>query len=248
MRISFLIVTSFISFILVGFLFASCSPGGNSKDEKISSEILKDSGIKESKRESSASNPASSDVGKDGKKIYGKVFIVDSRGVPLEKIGAIATFKPNAFDEPFAWGTLSGKDGVSEIWVPRNTHLYIRAWDPELRYFPNNFYEIPPTDADALEDMTINMMESSAIEINLVDSEDKTIKNENVGLMMVHPKYGAWWPCDGYTDGEGNVIFKPLPPGLFDLIIKTERGIILEIKKVSLPPNTYTVLGKVKPS
>ncbi len=185
---------------------------------------------------------------KQENKVYGKVKIVDATGTPMENIGAIATLNPNAFDEPLAWGSLSGRDGISEIWVPKNLHLFIRAWDPKLKFFPNNFYEIPPTDADLLEDMTITMLESSSVEMTLYDSNDNPVAKENVGLMMIHSKYGSWWPCDGYTDENGNVVFAHLPPGIFNLRIKTESGLILEIKELSLPPGSHTIIGKVKPN
>lgn len=236
----------FLIFFICSFL-VSCSSREDNNNLMVNPSLPANENKIDEKGDSNVLGKVDSqEKGTNEQKVYGKVIIVDSSGAPVEKVGAIATFKPNAFDEPFAWGNLSGKDGISEIWVPKNTHMYIRAWDPELRYFPINFYEIPPTDADALEEMTIKMMESAVVEMTLIDFEDKAIANENVGLMMIHHKYGAWWPCQGYTDSSGNVVFKPLPPGIFDLRIKTERGIILEIKEVSLPPGSHTVLGKIK--
>ncbi len=234
-----------VLFIAIIFVLSSCSSRdvATSKDTAPPSDGLKVTKNIESELKESGDL---SGLKHDGK-VYGKVKIIDSAGLPIENVGAIATLKPNAFDEPLAWGNLSGKDGISEIWVPKNLHLYIRAWDPKLKYFPNNFYEIPPTDSDSLQDMTITMLESTAIEMTLYDSDDNPIAKQNVGLMMIHSKYGPWWPCDGYTDENGNVTFALLPPGIYNLRVKTESGIVLEIKEVTLPPGSHTVLGKIKP-
>ncbi len=180
--------------------------------------------------------------------VIGKITIIDSTGKPLENMAGIATEKPNAFDEPIARGDLSGVDGVSTIQIPKNKGVFIRAWDPILHYFPNNYFEIPPTDADYLEDMQIVMLEASSVELQLFDKDNQPVQNENVGLMMFHPKLGPWWPCDGHTDETGNVLFKPVPAGMYNLRLKTERGMILEIKEIKIPPASSLHLGKIKPS
>lgn len=180
--------------------------------------------------------------------VIGKITIVDSTGKPLEKMAGIATEKPNAFDEPIARGNLSGPDGISTIHIPRNKGVFIRAWDPILHYFPNNYFEIPPTDADYLEDMQVLMLEASSIEFQLFDKDDQPVQNQSVGLMMFHPKLGPWWPCDGHTDETGTVQFKPVPAGMYNLRLKTESGMILEIKEIKIPPASSINLGKIKPS
>lgn len=179
--------------------------------------------------------------------VIGKITIIDSTGKPLENMAGIATEKPNAFDEPIARGNLSGPDGVSTIQIPKNRAVFIRAWDPILRYFPNNYFEIPATDADYLEDMQVLMLEASSIEFQLSDKDNQPVQNENIGLMMLHPKLGPWWPCDGHTDKTGNALFKPVPAGMYNLRIKTERGMILEIKEIKIPPASSLNLGKIKP-
>ncbi len=180
--------------------------------------------------------------------VTGKIVIIDSTGKPLENMAGIATEKPNAFDVPIARGNLSGPDGISIIQVPKNKAVYIRAWDPILHYFPNNYFEIAPTNADYLEDMHVVMLEASSIELRLLDKDSQPISNESVGLMMFHPKLGAWWPCDAHTDEAGNIQFTPLPAGMYNLRIKTENGMILEIKDVKIPPGSSINLGIIKPS
>lgn len=180
--------------------------------------------------------------------VVGKVFIIDGAGKPLEKIAAIATTNPNAFDEPISRGNLSGSDGISVIEVPKHTKVYIRAWDPILKYFPNNYFEIPPADADYLEDMTIVMLEAGSIELVLLDKDGLPVINENVGLMMFHPKLGPWWPVNSYSDDQGHVKFSPVPPGKYNLRIKSERNIILEIKDVQILPGEEINLGVIKPT
>jgi len=180
--------------------------------------------------------------------VTGKIFIIDSTGKPLENMAGVATEKPNAFDEPIARGNLSGPEGISTIQIPKNKAVFIRAWDPILHYFPNNYFEIAPTDADYLEDMQVVMLEASSIELRLLDKDSQPISNKSVGLMMFHPKLGPWWPCDSLTDEAGNTQFTPLPAGMYNLRIRTENGMILEIKEVKIPPHSSINLGIVKPS
>ncbi|HOV31835.1 MAG TPA: hypothetical protein PLX23_00555 [Candidatus Hydrogenedens sp.] len=180
--------------------------------------------------------------------VTGKIIIIDSTGKPLENMAGIATEKPNAFDEPIARGNLSGPDGISIIQVPKNKAVYIRAWDPVLHYFPNNYFEIAPTNADYLEDMQVVMLEASSVELRLIDKDSQPISNENVGLMMFHPKLGPWWPCNAHTDEAGNILFSPLPAGMYNLRIKTENGMILEIKEVKILPGSSLNLGIIKPT
>ncbi len=237
-----------IGLILIVLSFFVCSCGNKSSETTPASSqseqghtIQPPQTIPEKSSDAPASNARNPYV-------TGKVFIIDSTGKPLENIASIATEKPNAFDEPIARGNLSGPDGVSIIQIPKNKAVFIRAWDPILHYFPNNYFEIHPTDADYLEDMQVLMLEASAIEFQLFDEEDQPVMGENVGLMMYHPKLGPWWPCDGHTDMEGNIQFKPIPPGMYNLRIKTERGMILEIKEVKIPPASTINLGKIKPN
>ncbi|HOK10292.1 MAG TPA: hypothetical protein PLT82_03815 [Candidatus Hydrogenedens sp.] len=239
--------TIILPLIFLFLLFNSCSQKSTEpQPTSAQSEKISTTSTPQQTPEHTISEPPTSTTPSPW--VIGKITIIDSTGKPLEKMAGIATEKPNAFDEPIARGNLSGPDGVSTITIPKNKGVFIRAWDPILHYFPNNYFEIPPTDADYLEDMQILMLEASTVEFQLLDKDDQPISNENVGLMMFHPKLGPWWPCDAHTDEAGNIQFKPVPAGMYNLRIKTERGMILEIKDVKIPPASILNLGKIKPS
>lgn len=239
--------TIYVSTVLLFLILISCSPKNTaspptvSEPKKTSVENSTPQGTEKPQAQVSSAETSSPWV-------VGKITILNSAGMPLENMAGIATEKPNAFDEPIARGNLSGSDGISTIRIPKNKGVFIRAWDPILHYFPNNYFEIPPTDADFLEDMQVMMLEASIIELQLFDKDEQAVANENVGLMMFHPQLGPWWPCDGHTDEAGNIQFKPVPAGMYNLRLKTERGMILEIKEIKIPPASTINLGVIKPN
>jgi len=237
----------YVSFVLLSLIFHSCSPKKTETPPTVSApEKVSVENPPPTKTEKQPTQVTSTETTHPW--VVGKITILNSAGMPLENMAGIATEKPNAFDEPIARGNLSGSDGISTIQIPKNKRVFIRAWDPILHYFPNNYFEIPPTDADSLEDMQVLMLEASVIELQLFDKDEQPVVNENVGLMMFHPKLGPWWPCDGHTDESGNIQFKPIPAGMYNLRLKTERGMILEIKEIKIPPASTINLGKIKPS
>lgn len=236
-----------ISFVLLSLILYSC--GSKSTENQTTLSPPEKTSVENTPPTITEKQPAQfSNTETANPWVVGKITILNSAGMPLENMAGIATEKPNAFDEPIARGNLSGPDGVSTIQIPKNKGVFIRAWDPILHYFPNNYFEIPPTDADSLEDMQVLMLEASIIELQLFDKDDQPVVNENVGLMMYHPKLGPWWPCDGHTDETGNIQFRPVPAGMYNLRLKTERGMILEIKEIKIAPATTVNLGKIKPN
>jgi len=173
------------------------------------------------------------------------VVVVDLAGRPLSDMLPMATEQPNAFEKPVVQGELTGTDGRSVLTLPRNVHLHVRAWDPALRMFPNNFYEVLPPTGNSTETMTITMVEGATLSMTLLDGAHQPVDNENVGLMMFHAVHGAWWPAEGDTDGAGRVVFERVPPGEYTLKVKAIESGELEIGGVRLPPGGETDLGPV---
>ncbi len=175
----------------------------------------------------------------------GPVVVVDREGRPLANMLPIATETPNAFETPRVQGPLTGADGTSELALPRDVHLYVRAWDPAMRLFPNNFYEVLPPTGAATETMTITMVEGARLAMTLLNAAQEPAADENVGLMMFHGVHGAWWPGEGDTDAQGRVVFERVPPGEYTIKVKALASGQLEIGGVILPPGGETDLGPV---
>lgn len=173
------------------------------------------------------------------------VVVVDLEGRPLANMLPIATEQPNAFQKPTVQGELTGADGRSVLSLPRDTHLYVRAWDPALRMFPNNFYEVLPPTGGSTETMTITMVEGATLAMTLLDAAHQPAANENVGIMMFHGVHGPWWPAEADTDGAGRVVFEQVPPGEYTIKVKAIKSGELEIGSVRIPPGSETDLGPV---
>lgn len=177
--------------------------------------------------------------------IQGRIKAVDLAGRPLSGMVPIATTTPNAFDQPVSAGAVTGPDGFSSIQFPGDQHLYLRVWDPNLAYFPNNFYEVFPGEGSVAGNMTISMAPSAALRAQLFRADGSAAANENAGLMMIHPTRGPWWPAETDTNQTGDVLFQPLPPGSFVLRFKILSGGQIEHPEIMLPPGETIDLGSV---
>ncbi len=173
-------------------------------------------------------------------------FIIrDRQGRPLPGIGVLAADQPNAFTEPVARGTLSDADGNAYLEAPPNRLLFLRGWDPDLRYFSNNFYEVPPSGPGTRDNLVITMVEAARLRAQ-VTHESLPVAGETVTLMLVHPQYGPWWPAESITDAAGNVEFAPVPPGEFLLRLQTQQGYGMEKASTPIPPGSITDLGMLE--
>lgn len=175
----------------------------------------------------------------------GKMLVVDLDGKPLTGMAPVATLQPNAFDKPVSTGALTGSDGQSTIQFPADVNVFLRAWDPTLNYFPNNFYEVPPNQGGPVDDMRIEMVRSATLRAQILRPDGTPAANENVGLMMFHPTKGAWWPADADTDPNGLVEFSNVPPGAFVLKLKIASGAQIEIPETPIRPGGSADLGPV---
>lgn len=177
--------------------------------------------------------------------VRGRLRIIDLNGDPLSGMAPIATLQPNAFDEPIATGPLSGTDGRAAFTFPGDQRVCVRAWDPELNYFANNFVEVLPNTGDVTGEMTIMMARGAALHATLLLPDGAPAANRNIGLMMFHPTRGPWWPSDADADSQGHVFFQTLPPGRFILKFRAETGETIELPDVSLNPADEADLGLV---
>ena len=171
------------------------------------------------------------------------VQVLDIDGEPLPDMAPIVTLQPNAFDAPLAVGAWSDADGQSSIRFPGDLRLYLRAWDPDLRYFPNNFYDILPNTGNTVRDVSLWMVEGGIIEMLLRDADGGPVAGQQVEMMMYHPERGPWWPADTETDDQGYARFETVPAGSYQLRLQTESGGRLEIPEVNLRPGATANLG-----
>ncbi|MBI2434968.1 MAG: hypothetical protein HYV26_19100 [Candidatus Hydrogenedentes bacterium] len=169
--------------------------------------------------------------------------VTDLKGAPLAGINPIVTAQPNAFDKPLAVGALTGADGAGTVQFLSDRTLFVRAWDPELSWFPNNFYEIPANAGNVARDMVISMVAASALEAQFLLADGTPAGQQVVRLMLSHPQWGPWWPAQAQTDGAGSVRFANVPPGAYALRFEVESGAHAAVDTAMLPPAETLVLG-----
>lgn len=165
---------------------------------------------------------------------------------PLPGMLPVITTSPNAFDAPVAAGDPTNERGESYVQFQSEEKVCLRAWDPELRYFPNVFHEIMPMPGEATEILEIAMAAASAVETVLIRADNTPAANENTGLMLFHPVFGPWWPAEANTDANGVIRFAPIPPGRFQLKFKAAGGGRLELPETLLPPGKTVQLGPLR--
>lgn len=175
--------------------------------------------------------------------VHATVQVVDLAGTPLVGMAPIVTRQPNAFDQPVAMGDPTDGKGMGTIRFENKEHLYLRAWDPTLGYFPNNFYEVLPGGSNVEGTLTIQMVGSSGLEAQLMLPDGQPAANVTVALMLSHATRGPWWPAQATADAEGVVRFPNLPAGEFVLSFKVASGSQLEVTETPLPPGANVNLG-----
>ena len=186
---------------------------------------------------------ARADARAQARPVVARVRVVDLDGRPLANMTPIATRRPNAFDEPVAHGELTGPDGRGSVVLPPGQRLSVRAWDPALKLFSNNYYDVMPDAGTQTELMTLVMVPSASLGAALVGADGARAANTRVRLMMSHPTEGPWWPDRADTDETGAVRFPSLPAGIYTIRIEAEDAGQLEIPEVDLPPGGRTDLG-----
>lgn len=175
--------------------------------------------------------------------LYARIRVVDIQGEPLPGMTPIVTRQPNAFDEPVASGISTNLEGKGSIRFKTGEQRYLRAWDPALRYFPNNFYEVLPGGNSLEGELTIQMAPSANLEAQFFLPSGEPVREESVALMLYHPTRGPWWPAESNTDAEGVATFPNVPPGAFVFRFQVESGARLEHPQTPLPPAADVNLG-----
>jgi hypothetical protein len=173
------------------------------------------------------------------------VQLRDLAGNPLAGMGAIATESPNAFDAPVAKSTETNEAGEGHIILPAGRELYVRGWDPDLKYFANNFYNVLKGDGSQTQTLVLTMVEASEAVAQLETPDGAPLVNMAVQVMLSHPTQGPWWPSRGETNSAGLLTLSPLPPGQFNLELRTKTAGSLELPATVLPPGETAVLGKL---
>ncbi len=175
--------------------------------------------------------------------LFASVQVVDLEGAPLPNMAPIATKEPNAFDAPVATGSATNPEGRGTIRVPTTEHLYLRAFDPTLNYFPNNFYEVLPGGGKIEGELVIQMVPAASLSVQLILPNNQPAANMAVGLMLYHPTRGPWWPAEAQSNADGFVTFPHLPAGEFVLRMKVASGARLEHPQTALAPRSAVDLG-----
>ena len=169
--------------------------------------------------------------------------VVDLEGRPLANMAPIATLQPNAFDKPVVQGPLTKEDGQASLVLPNDQLFYVRAWDPNLRMFANNYIEIRPGPGTSTPQMDIVMTPGASLDAVLVGRDGKPAANVHVELMMFHPTEGPWWPDRADTNARGAVHFPSVPAGKYAIKIRVAAGGENEAPDVYLPPGGAIDLG-----
>jgi hypothetical protein len=177
--------------------------------------------------------------------VIAHVRVVDLEGRPLPGMTPIATLQANAFDKPLAQGEPTQADGTSFLAMPTGQRMCVRALDPQVRLFANNYYELLPGEIMSDEALRIVMVPGASLDAVLLDPGNAPIAGANVGLMMFHPAEGPWWPAKADTDACGAVHFRSLPAGRYTLKIGTAGGGQIEIPEVLLLPGRAKDLGPI---
>ncbi len=170
---------------------------------------------------------------------------VDPAGKPLANMRPIATQTPNAFDVPVATGDPTGADGKGQLVFPNNERLFLRLWDPELKYFANNFYESVAHEGNVTDTLKVVMAPAASFEVTLLLADGSALNQDPVEIMMAHPTRGPWWPARGTTDDTGHVRFDQVPPGQFVLRVTSSSGHEIDVPEIQLAPGGHLDLGAV---
>ena len=173
------------------------------------------------------------------------IVAVDLDGRPLANMMPIASRQPNAFDAPLVRGALTREDGAGSLVIPAAEHLYLRAWDPDLKMFANNYLEVVPGAEIDLAPLKVTMAPGASLTAQLLTPEGKPAANVTVDLIMSHPTEGPWWPARADADQQGIVKFPSVPAGRYKIRFQTGTGAHLDIDNVDLPPGAARDLGPI---
>ena len=222
---------SLFLFTLAGILCVSCTCRQDTEKSKPEETVQK------TPRKETVQNP---------QLIKASVRVETLSGAPLSGMRPIVTLQPNAFDKPIATGAPTDDSGLSSIRFPVNEKVALRAWDENLLYFPNNFYDVLPGSGAIKETLVIKMVKSASLDATLIGSDGAPLKNDTVGIMLYHPVHGPWWPAEANSDDNGTVTFYKIPPGSYVIRLKVASGPKIELPETYIAPDDLTSLGAIQ--
>ena len=126
-----------------------------------------------------------------------QVRVVDGAGVPLAGMVPLVTRRPNAFDAPLASGAHTGVEGTGSVRFTSDEKVYLRAWDPSLKRFPNNYYDLLPGTGNVTGGLEIVMLDAATVHALVLTAAGEPVVKEAVAMMLLHPTRGPWWPAEG---------------------------------------------------
>ncbi len=174
--------------------------------------------------------------------ITATVTVLDGKGAPLPGMIPVITRQPNAFDEPVAGGAPTDASGKSVFTFPGTEKFCLRAWDPELNHFPNNYFDVEPVTENAATSAEVVMLQSAAIHGMLTAPDGVTAPAGVLRVMMYHPMKGPWWPARAELR-EGGVFSLPrVPAGRYIMQFECDAG-RLRLEDVTLIPGGTLDLG-----
>lgn len=178
--------------------------------------------------------------------VLARVEVVDQSGAPLAGMAPIVTRQPNAFDEPVSSGVLTGADGRGTVRAPANEHLYLRAWDPEQRYFANNYFDLLPGAGGETDQLRITMVEAGGFTAIATTPDGAPLAGVEVRALMIHPVAGPWWPAKAVTDANGKATFGPVPPGAYAIRMGLPNAAPIDLPTLTMAPGELADAGTVK--
>ena len=193
-----------------------------------------------------ACRPSESPAPKDSPTLspaLAKIRAIDMEGRPLANMMPIATAEPNAFDTPVARGALTNERGESHLSLPLDGKLFVRVWDPSLRYFANNIFEVYPLSHAETRWLEVTMAPSAHLTVSLTGPTGDALVDTEVELMLRHPTWGPWWPARSRTDGAGAAVFESLPPGKYVIALWAVGVGRVELNEGLLPPGESVHAG-----
>lgn len=181
-----------------------------------------------------------------GPQVEVSIVVVDVDGQPLSGMQPIATLQPNAFDTPIARGAPTEIEGRGTIMVPANKRVFVRAWDPALRYFANNYLEVLPSSGGTTDTFKVQMVRGGALAATVYYDTGELVVGTPVSLMLSHPTHGPWWPDEATPDSRGRVVFRSVPPGEFTARIEVPGKGSIELPNVTVIPGGNTEMGALQ--
>jgi hypothetical protein len=170
---------------------------------------------------------------------------VDLEDRPVANAIPIATRQPNAFDQPLARGAATGPDGTSTVAIPGGEWVCVRAWDPELKKFANNYVDVYGSAEHVAGVIRLTLVPGAELRATLFMPDGSRAANTRVDILMHHPTRGPWWPSFTETDAEGVAEFPALPAGVYRVEWSAASGGRIDMPEVTLMPGSHVDLGVV---